>query len=556
MILSQKTPLHWVSHRSLSFGSKLYYDYLRAAPALRPFYRHPYQPGLDWQPVFDEVKVCCESHRHKMADIVRQANSYIGNTHPAVEKNIGLLAQPNTFCVITGQQTGVFLGPLYTIHKALTAVALSRQLQERYPHYRVIPVFWCSADDHDFPEISRTAFISQDNQLIEQQYLTDDFELKPIYKLPAPENLPDLISELLTQTGNRPYLADIGDLLNSTLQDSTSVSRWVSRVMAQLFGRFGVILIPSNLPPLRQMMQPLFAREIDSPAFSTSLVNAAGQQLIDAGYHGQIDRHERAVNIFYHQNQRRYRLIWQDDYFELDQLNQKWAYPDLQKVIAEHPERFSPGVVLRPIIQDYLFPTVAYVAGPGEIAYFAQLKPVYEACDIPMPVVFPRSSLTIVEPKVQRLLDKLNIEFTDVFHKPDWLVQRVMNDSFSDAFETKVEHTRLSIRAELDELLIEIQQLHSDTVQFAEQSFGKIDYTIRQVRDKVFQAHKKQQKVVRSQLDTILTHIVPNGKPQERVLNIFPYLMTYGPDVLDDLLAFIEMDISSAYFELSATSSQ
>lgn len=538
-----ETPVQFETHHNLTTGSKLYRDFVSGATNLDGFFQHALRQPLDWAAVF-EANHPDPTQRNRVADILQAWNTDIDNTHAEVQKNLTHLRSENTFCVISGQQTTIFTGSLYTIYKALTAIALSRLLKQRYPDSNFVPIFWCSADDHDFHETATISFINQKNESINQQYSTDDTELRPAYELPTPGNLTDLIQQFCDEIGDRPFLGEMRNLLTRTLSEARSVAHWFSLLMANLLGPAGLVLVSPSIPELRQLMQPIFKREVEQAGQSTQQVNETGQKLTDLGYHGQVGRRDGALNLFYHNQGKRYRITKVGAAFELDQLGQTWDAEKLLEMVAQAPHKFSPGVVLRPIMQDFLLPTAAYVAGPGEIAYFAQLKPVYEMMNVPMPLILPRSSLTMIEPKVQRLLEKLGISWQQAIEANQNLIRDVMEEHFPNHIDDKFAHLRQAVQTHVDDILPDIEQIEAGTHQFAQKMFGKIDYTINQVRDKTFQAHKKKNQIIRQQIDTVLTHLLPNGKLQERTVHIFQFLAIYGPPLLADLTRFVEKDVA------------
>ncbi|OQY29832.1 MAG: bacillithiol biosynthesis cysteine-adding enzyme BshC [Candidatus Cloacimonetes bacterium 4572_55] len=538
------TPLEFFSHSPLDIGSKLYRDYCAGHKNLSPFFRYPY--FQDFQR-FESKNTPREldfdqKRREQVSEILIRWNRKIGNTSEAVSENLEKFRRPQTYCVVTGQQTTIFLGPLYTIYKSLTAIALCDDLKQKFPFYEFTPIFWCSADDHDFYEITTTRYVNDQNQTIRQQYQTEDSHLKPAYELPTPENLKTLANEMLS--ANFPFHEKIHRLVHETLDQAESVGHWFHLLASRLIGRLGLILIPSHLPVLRRLMQPIFSREIRQGGKSTRLVRDSGQRLTKLGYHGQIERRPGALNIFYHRDKRRYRITKIDDHFEMDQIDKCLSLSELEQSARESPEFFSPGAALRPVVQDYLLPTAAYVAGPGEIAYFAQLDLVYDMFDVRMPTIFPRSGLTILEPKIKRLTKKYNLSVKDVADQKQGLIRRVMSESFSTELDQQFASARREVGEILHRITPQIRKIDEGAFQFSEKMFGKIDFMIGQTRKKVFQAHKKKNRTVRLQLETVLNHIFPDNKLQERSIHIFPFLEKYGEEMIDDLLLFIKKELT------------
>ncbi len=536
--MTTKSALQFFDNAPLQAGSLLYQNYVQQTPAIQAFYDHPYTRHLNW-PDITPAREITQSQRHRVAEILLKANRAIGNSNAKVLANLEALAEPGTMCIVTGQQAGIFCGPLYTIHKILTAVALSRSLTRRYPGRRFVPVFWGSTDDHDFREMAGAAFVSPLNEIIHQQYETGDSHLRPAHSMPVPGNLPILLDSFFTTLGEKPFMGDVKAILNESLTAATSLGDWFCRSIARMVGHEGVICLDSHLPAIRYMMRPIFIKEIEHAGETSRLVSLAGERLVQIGYHAQIERRANALNIFYHRDGRRYRLLCSNGNFEADQLGLRWTSAELCALVENEPESFSPGVTLRPIVQDAILPTAAYVAGPGEIAYFAQLKEIYRLFNLTMPVIYPRASLTIIDPKIQRLLEKFGLNFASIYREGPDLIHRRLNDSFPEPLDQQFETARQNIKSQLDALISPIRAIEDGAGQSAQKMFGQIDVTLKQVKEKTLQAHRRNNQAARQQLTTILTHLLPEGHLQERFFHAFGYLAYYGPDMLIDLADFI-----------------
>ena len=537
--------LDFVTHSNIIVGSKLYQDYLQGNEAISSFFRFPYHKRFDWTEIINQVRLKNHQRQH-LAEILSTINKKMENDQPSVIQNIEKIKEQNTFCVLTGQQTSIFLGPLYTIHKALTAIGLCEFLKQKYPDCHFVPIFWCSADDHDFFEISRTNYISDDNAVKELIYETEDSELKPVYELPLPSNIRSLVDHLVTRNDQLSFSEPIKHLLIESLEKSENLSEWFIRLMGKLFGKFGLGLAPSHLPEFRQIAGTVYQAEINDPGYTSQLINESGLKLIQLGYHAQVQREANALNVYYHHDSRRYRMLCQNEKFVIDRTNTVFSKTEIANLIKASPELFSPGVVLRPLIQDLIFPTIAYIAGPGEIAYFSQMKGLYERFNQIMPVIYPRISLTMFEPKIKRLVDKFHLDLNAIIDQYDSLVETIMKDTFPETFDNEFQTARNNINQVLGDLSASLTHLEDGTQQYAKSVFGKIDFQLNQVYEKIFQEHKKKNKIVRQQIDMVKNHLYPNKKLQERVYTIFNYLPQFGFEMIDELYNFIFQEVKES----------
>lgn len=516
-------------------GAKLVRDYYDAAPALAPFFPgHPSDPAA-W------TRTAAAVRQHFDAETLQRMPAAIRAGTDAARAKLDRIAHGEGFFVQTGQQAGLFGGPLYTVHKITTAIRLARALEQQLG-VPVAPLFWIAADDHDFAEVARTYVLSQTNELVALE-LADDggppASMKRRALGPSVQQLHEALRELLPQTD---FASELAALVERAYRPDNSVADAFGELIAFLFDRFDLLITSSADPVLKQLSVPLMQHELRHAEAHEDIVNAQTQQLVSRGYHEQVPVRSDAANVSYEDENGRDRLMRLGTDWELSRSKVTFSRADIDGLLASEPTRFSANVLLRPIIASAVFPTLAYVGGPAEISYFAQIGCLFAAHNIPMPIVVPRAAIEIVERKVQKVLDKFKLEPSDV---------RVRFDDLA---------TRL-VRAELpkeitDTLALMREQLAHGYGQLVELT-EPIDPTIRRpleaarnhgfkmltnMEKKIVRQLKKRSDIGLDQLKRVSTNLFPFGQPQERVLGVVTYYARYGPAVLDAIADAVDFE--------------
>ncbi|RPI05965.1 MAG: bacillithiol biosynthesis cysteine-adding enzyme BshC, partial [Zetaproteobacteria bacterium] len=352
----------------------------------------------------------CASRDYRRAELhaVLQAQHGAWESPPIVHRRIDDLCAPGGLAVCTGQQTGLFGGPLFTLYKALTAVALASRLEGavRRP---VVPVFWMASEDHDVAEADHVYLADRGGNPIQVRHAA---WASPDGFMPANLRLGPAIDDTLKRLRDALPATEFADALHEALTRAyapdRSLSEAFARWMTHLLGDTGLVLVDAADPGLKRLAAGVFRRELEEAPRTSAAILDVSRSLRSAGYPAQIEARPDGVNCFLLQDGRR-ALARDSAGFALRDTGEIVPAATLHRIARETPERFSPNVALRPVVQDTLFPTLAYVAGPGELAYFAQLRPVYDLFGVPMPAVVPRATLSLVDPRSARLLERFRL---------------------------------------------------------------------------------------------------------------------------------------------------
>ena len=520
-------------------------DYLYDFGKVREFYDGDFRDPAAFERQTERVR-SRRIAREDLAAILSEQNGSYGcgpKTLGAIER----LVRDKACAVVTGQQVGLFSGPLYTIYKALTAIKIADALARRGLG-SFIPVFWLASDDHDLAEIDHIALMDKDSRLREVRCPSPSAGSRvPVSNVLLPGDIGDCIERIKDLTLDTEFKADILGSLGEAYQPGLSYVEAFGRWMTRLFKSRGLVLIDAGDPRLKAMGRDIFYREIADGSPSTRRAVAASERLRQAGYEPQIPLHEGILNEFYVEGDRR-AIQWKDGAFDIKGLDASSTREDLLELANDKPSLFSPNVLLRPLYQDAVLPTVAYVGGPSEIAYFGQLKGVYEAFGLPMPVIYPRKSLTIVEKKIDHILRKYHLSVPDLWSDAAGAIGGITKEEIPDSVGQALLLVRDHLERDFAGLKTEILAFDPGLTDSADLARGKMSQQLDFMQKKVQQAARRRNDVAVQQLRKAVDNLFPNRRLQERVFNIVPYLVKYGAPFIDDLDRAIDIDVADHQF--------
>ncbi len=436
--------------------------------------------------------------------------------------------------VVTGQQVGLFTGPLYTIYKALTVVQLARRLEDRHP-FRFLPLFWMASDDHDFAEVNHAVVFDRGNRLKDLRHPDAHPPGGPVgpFRLgPKIETLLAQLDEVLPESEFKPRVMEWA---RGAYRPTATLCEAFARAMLALFAEDGLVLVDPMEPELRRLAEPIFRAELEADPPSAELLTQRNRELAARGYQAQIHAQPEMVNVFVLLDGLRAALVRDGGGYRLKSGDRGFSSAELLELLRRSPERFSPNAALRPIVQDHIFPVAAYVAGPAEIAYYAQLSGLYELFGVPMPVIYPRASLTLVEARVTELLRKFKLRLEDVFVDQARLATQVVGDQLPEELEGLLEGCRRQIGDAFQALLEKAVVFEPTLRDYLQSAAGKVEHQLEGVGHKLRQAQRAREKASRGQIARISGHLFPDGQLQERVVNIIPFLVRHGLGFIAEL---------------------
>lgn len=510
-------------------GSRLVADYLNRRPSVLAFFSGDPTLAASYAAAAEEVNA-----RFDRAARARAAECVHAPT-PAVQARLDRLVEEGGFFVTTGQQPGLFTGPLYSVYKALTGVRLAGALEELLGK-PVIPLFWVASEDHDWREVDHTYAVSVANELrrVELDNAPERGD-RPVHRVPMGDAIVPALDEFLSLFPDNDFKPACARSLRSAYAPAHSLGEAFTRVLADWLGPLGMAFVDASSLPLKHASRALFTGVLDDAAGQEALLGRTAERLQGAGYHVQVPILAGGVNLFFEGSAGRERIYRSGRDFRLRHSGQLLSRRRILEEMDADPRVLSPNVLLRPVVENTVLPVVSYVAGPGEIAYYAQLGELFESCGIRMPVIHPRFSVTVVEPKIRKALDKLGLSLQDLARPYGELAGHVVGEDVPDAVRRALEDLRGGIGRGVEELSRAAATLdptlkgpakHVRTVAFD---------ALEQMRKKVIHSLKREKQTKLGQLRKAQVHLYPRGGPQERSLNACYYLMRYGPEFLDAL---------------------
>ncbi|MBI2874071.1 MAG: bacillithiol biosynthesis cysteine-adding enzyme BshC [Firmicutes bacterium] len=499
--------------------------------------------------------------REAVAETLAAYNRSLGCGEATLAK-IRLLCRPETAVVITGQQAGILTGPLYTIYKAVTAVLLAARLTEEL-NAPVVPVFWIAAEDHDYDEVDRLEFPlvrtgeergesrgkvsgevrEQDRGLgrgegqarIKKLSLDARPAGKPsVGRIPVPESAGDLLASLEAATPPSPFKGRILASLEAATAASANLADWFGRILLGLLGEEGLVVANSLDPVFRRLEAGLFRRALTGTSEVQAALGSARQRLEASRMSIQVEKEPKESHLFIYISGDRLPLVsLEDSCFAVrgNEEGKRWRLEELCAMVEQSPGHFSPNVVLRPMTQEILFPSLAYVAGPGEISYYACFADLYPVFGLEMPVIYPRAGVTLVEPEPAARLSRYRVDLTEVQQSLELRLARELGArdpvGLGDLFR--------SCRKELEEAYRPVLGLLSGidpgTASLGQRNLGLVLKQVEKLERGASQILRRNNRDLLDDFDLMGLHLLPRGELQERVFNLIPYCFRWGDDL-------------------------
>lgn len=463
------------------------------------------------------------------------------------EAALARLAEPGAFVVTTGQQPGLFTGPLYTIYKALSIAALARVLERQWGR-PVVPVFWVAGDDHDFAEASQASWISAEGGLVTAALPPRplDAPLTPMYRLPLGPEVEAILESLAAELGTAEFGGATIDWLRRHYQPQATVAESFGGALAELLAPVGVAVLDSTHPSVkraaaRHLVRALgLARELDRD------LGHRAEELRVGGVDSGVSVGDGATLVMLEGSQGRDRLLIDNGGFMTRRGRERFDLAALQNIAATEPQRLSPNVLLRPVVESGLLPTVAYLAGPGELKYLALTLPVYERMRIPRQLALPRWSGILVEPKVERVLQKFGIELDDLVAPAGALETKLVRSQLPEEAVRAIDQLRLALESGYEALGRSATEIDPTLARPVQGARNQGLNGVNDMERKLLQHLKRRQETELGQIAKARVMVLPDNKPQERVLSVAPFLARHGPGLVLDLCEAIEGWYASA----------
>ena len=463
---------------------------------------------------------------------------------PARARDAGrLLADARTVAVVTGQQAGLFGGPLFTLLKALTALKLAEQVSRDH-QVPAVAVFWIDAEDHDWEEVrSCTVFDETLTPRTVSLPARPGAEPAPVATVRLDDSIVDVLSEIARILPPTEFRTSILAGLRRAYTPGVGMAEAFGRWMEQVLGERGLVVFDSSDPASKPLVGEVFARELSMPGQTVKLAALAGSDLTARGYHAQVHAQDDSLALF-HLNQddgSRRAIRQQDGRFLVG--DQQYPAAALVTQATERPAGFSPNVLLRPIVQDTLFPTICYVAGPNELAYLGQLRGVYAHFGVPMPLFYPRATATILDSAALRFLTKYKLSLEALQAQDEAALNELLKTQIPPVVDEAFTEAAQAIDGQMTRL-IEIMPALDPTLEGAARStLERMQRDLQTLHGKMIQAAKRRDETLRRQFIHARALAFPGGHAQERTIGFVSFLNQYGPVLVDRLDEELPLDL-------------
>ena len=495
-------------HNTYQFG-KLFLDYIDQKKELSSFY--------NLFPTLENIETISKSYPSVNRGVLVDAlNEQYNNTSTseATKNNITALLSENTFTITTGHQLNLATGPLFFVFKILSAIKTTEQLNAKYPNKLFVPVFWMASEDHDFEEINHfNLFGKQYTWKSTQQGAVGQFKTTGLLDVLA--ELPETI-ELLQEAYSKP-----------TLSEATRY------LVNELFKEYGLVILDADNASLKKEFSGIIKQELISKTAEKAVAESS-QQLDALGYKTQV--HPREINLFYVTDNARERIVVENDHYKINNTNQSFSEEEILAEVDSYPERFSPNVILRPVYQQHVLPNLSYIGGPGELAYWFQLKEVFEKYKVTFPVLQPRAFGLLLNGAIQKKIDKLNLNHTDLFKTLEELKGEYLRTHAND---TSIEKEIEAMKTTFNTIIAKAEHIDHTLQPALEAEWQRIEKQFLGVEKRIKKAEERKHEVALNQLAGIKEKLFPNGSLQERHDNIFSYI-TNTPNLIAEIHEVID----------------
>lgn len=502
--------------------SRLIIDYINKNKSLQPFY--VYEPRIEsfQQAMEDRNKKTID--RQVLVDVIKEQYNQAGIT--GMEKTIEQLLDKNSFTVCTGHQLCLFTGPLYFIFKIISTINLAESLRKKNPSVHFIPVYWMATEDHDFEEVCSINLFGKTVKWNNEEASGAVGKLKST-------SLSDVLEELKPILGESEEAKKLIQLFSQAYLNHTTIADATHWLVHQLFGQYGLVIINGD----HARLKATFLAEMQDDLFNNTnykLVNETISELEKQQVKAQVN--PRPINAFYMRDHLRERIEQgADGVFKVVNTTITFTKEALLDELKNHPERFSPNVVLRPLYQQKILPNLAYVGGPGELAYWLEYRSMFEHHQILFPVLIPRNFALLMDEKTEQQFKKAGFELNDLFKDTEVLIKELVARNTTSELSLAEQQTQLA--AVFSEIATRATAIDATLKAAVEAEFQKASNAVKNIESKIMRSEKQKQETGINQIRKIKEKFFPQNVLQERYDNFIPYYLKYGNEFIDGLKA-------------------
>ena len=514
-----ETHCTYIDYDTTGYFSKLVTDYLANAPQLQPFYNLP--------PTFEGLEQSIEQrknfkHRKVLVEQLQQQYEAL-NVSAKTSGNIQSLFKENTFTITTAHQPNIFSGPLYVVYKIFHAIKLASALNKKFPEQNFVPVYFMGSEDADLDELNNITI----NQ---RKYIWETKQTGAVGRMKVDRNLMQLMNEIEGQLSVLSFGNELMQIFRDAYKEKNTIQQSSLALLNSLFGSYGLIVLIADKPELKRLFAPVIAKELQEQ-FSFKAVASTANKLSE---YYKVQASGREINLFYLTADKRERIEFENSKYKVAGLQLEWTLDEILKELDEHPERFSPNVILRGAYQETILPNIAFIGGGGELAYWLELKEVFKEADVPYPVLLLRNSFLLVDKKTDDKIAGMQFSSTDFFKDEPDLMKAFTQQHSSNKIDLNIEFS------EAENLYATISgfasKIDSTLTQHIEALKTKALKNLTELEKKMLRAEKKKFVIEQAQIQKIKALLFPNNSLQERIENVAGFYAVYGKEFLDNIL--------------------
>jgi bacillithiol biosynthesis cysteine-adding enzyme BshC len=509
-----------IPFQKTGFFSKTMIDYLEQKSSIQPFYHQfPNLEGFAEQ-IKEKSNAFQSASRTTLVNALQQQYRNVSASESTLE-NITSLQNENTFTITTGHQLNLFTGPLYFLYKIISVINLCETLAEQFPKQHFVPVYWMATEDHDFDEINYFNFEGK-----KVQWNRPDGG--PVGRF-STEGLAEVFEVFSKQLGTSRNANYLKELFKKAYLEHTNLAEATRYIANELFKEYGLVVIDGDDVALKTLFSPYVAEELLHQHSYTAVSKTISN--LEKEYKVQVN--PREINLFYLQDHVRERIVKEGDRYIVHDTPLSFSEEELLKELKEHPERFSPNVIMRPLYQEVILPNLCYIGGGGEQAYWLELKAYFEKVAVPFPILLLRNSVQIISAKQQRKLDALGISEEELFYKQHELLAKKVTEnseiqfSFADAKELLTQQF-LALRRVANET--DVSFVGAVNAQERKQQKG-----LEHLEKRLLRAEKRKHQDLVARITSLQNELLPNQSLEERQRNFSEYYIAYGNDFIKAL---------------------
>ncbi len=501
-----------LSYGDTGYFSSIVTDYLRKEHALQSFYEH--EVSLEGFKAAIAARKKFKTNRQALTNYLQQ--QYENTPYSAVTSNIQLLAHENTFTVCTAHQPAIFTGTLYFVYKILHTIKLAQWLNTKFPDNKFVPVFYMGCEDADLEELGHI-------YLNGQKINWDTRQTGAVGRM-KPEGLDKLINRIDGELSVEPHGNELVTLLKKHYS-SRDIQTSTFNLLNDLFGEYGLIVLIPDAASLKKLMIEIFEDDL-----FRQIPSAIVQQTTEKLAAWKVQANPRAINLFYLDDKLRERITKQGDKWTVVDTDLSFTESELRKELQDHPEKFSPNVILRGLFQETILPNIAFIGGGGELAYWLELKDLFHHYNVPYPVLVLRNSFLIIEKKWKEKLDQLSLDEQTIFQDAATIMNELVKRA--SALQLSLESEIINANGYYDHLKQVATRVDRSLEQHVSALQARAVKPLQVLEKKLLRAEKRKFETQQRQVEAIRNVLFPNDNLQERLENFMPFYARYGRDFL------------------------